>query len=118
MKTIQVDIKRLPRAPNRSRGMPWMVAKNERDKWHKDLAVKLWSVAHKNPQTFCRVNIVRFSSRPMDDDNVAAACKPILDSLVELGFLIDDAPNVMKLTASWAHAPVGQGFTRIRMEYK
>lgn len=116
--TLKFDIKRLGRSPNRLRGLGWQIYKAEKDKWLKDLALKLWPVAHKNPKAFAEIRVERFSSNPMDDDNVAASCKPLLDSLKDLGFIVDDSPHWIHLKAVWRKGKRGNGFTRVSICYK
>jgi len=116
---LKFDISRLPRSPNRFSGTKhWQQYSSERGKWLRDLAVKLWGVERKDLEgRFCEVTIQRYSCVPMDADNAAAACKPVLDSLKELNFIVDDSPHWIYFRAEWKKGQRGKAFTRIILMY-
>jgi Holliday junction resolvase RusA-like endonuclease len=60
------------------------------------------------------VKIVFYNSREYDPDNLAAAQKPILDSLKRLGFIRDDSAQwLMLISPRWSPAPRNQPKTEI-----
>lgn len=50
------------------------------------------------PKGKVRVTYVRsYRANPMDEDNLAASAKPVLDALVKLGVLVNDSPEHVEL---------------------
>lgn len=45
-----------------------------------------------------RVTITRHSSRLLDVDNLVGGCKPVIDAMVKLGWLVDDSPEHVVVT--------------------
>jgi len=42
-----------------------------------------------------KVTVERYGARLLDDENLRAGAKPLMDSLVKEGILLDDNPNVI-----------------------
>lgn len=77
-------------------GKHWTVKHRLKTEWHEVVG---W-IARRNPgkATHARVEIVRVSKRLLDDLNVPAGCKWLLDAFVELGWLVDDSREWCRVT--------------------
>jgi Holliday junction resolvase RusA-like endonuclease len=85
-------------SPNRTRGQHWAAAKKRRDEaeWAVRIAMRAATTPGYpyTPATTPRiVTITRYAPRQMDPDNLVAACKPLIDSLVSHNLLVDDSPR-------------------------
>lgn len=71
-----------------------------------------------------RVTVLRLSAGQLDPDNLAAACKPLLDALcmrsprhpTGQGIIIDDASDRIELVVRQGDAGRGDGATMVRVE--
>lgn len=64
----------------------------ERKKWEKII----WGLCNGKPPKYDRKVTVRVTSmrtHELDEDNLAAGCKPIYDAMVKLGMIKDDSPK-------------------------
>ena len=76
------------------------------------------------PYEACSVTVVRSSVGALDDDNLWASCKPLLDALcvaslrhpAGLGIIVDDSPDRLSLTVRQADAAPGDGATTVLVE--
>lgn len=90
-----------------------------RDSWEQAIAVLtaradrkiLLDTSHMNRMI---VHVTVHNSRMYDSDNLAAAQKPILDSLKRLEYIHDDSDKwAFVLSPTMVQAPRGKGFTEI-----
>jgi hypothetical protein len=104
MPKLVLNIPRVPKSPNALRGRHWTVKHKDRNDWLKHVTVATllqgWKPGPLFPKPFKRaVKIeVHSAARFMDPDNLQASRKPILDSLVEMGVLYDDAAEYCEST--------------------
>lgn len=78
-------------SPNRTRGQHWARAKRQRDNIGRQVMWQLRAKPRANGQR--RMHVVRYYSgreKEWDPDNLAAACKPLIDALVAEGMLTGD----------------------------
>ncbi len=78
----QIDPKRIPHAK------PQLFAKQALEPLHKREEVS-------RPRT--RIRITRYSCRPLDCDNYAGGCKPIIDQLRYAKLIKDDDPETIEV---------------------
>lgn len=97
-RTLVVFVDVAPLSPNRTRRLHWgqraRLAHAARTE-----AVKAW-LADYRPEATVPVDvrlIVRTSGRTMDQDNLIAACKPILDGLFNSAWTPNDSPEWVRL---------------------
>lgn len=63
-------------------------------------ALSAGQIQVEKPKGKVRVTYVRsYRANPMDEDNLAASAKPVLDALVKLGVLANDSPEHVELAA-------------------
>lgn len=55
---------------------------------------------HAPPTGKRRVEVTLIGPRDLDPDNATAACKPLLDAIRRLGWLVDDSPAHLELVVS------------------
>lgn len=93
---IEITIRRrIPSANafNNKRGVPASFAyRKERDVWMYLLRAALRQRAPM-PKAHVRIEVHSYRNRVMDDANFRGGCKGIVDNLIGLGYLHDDAPK-------------------------
>ena len=71
--------------------MHWSAKHRLRDEWFWKV---LWRCGKKDAkQVKMRVKITRVSKRLLDEQNLSAGMKPLLDALVEYGHIYQDSPQ-------------------------
>lgn len=82
---------------NRMTGTHWSRRQKLRKRWAWLVkAARLHAQAWESPQwARARVEIDRYGPRLLDADNCRAGTKPLMDSLVQEGFISDDSPQVI-----------------------
>lgn len=63
-----------------------------------------------------RVHVERRSAGMLDIDNLYASAKDLLDSLIKVGIIVDDAPDFLTLEITQARTTRGNGSTHVRVE--
>lgn len=72
----------------------------------------------KRQPTKARVEIVRVARRLIDDLNVPAGCKWLLDAFVELGWLVDDSREWCRVTTDQRKAEKNETeHMEVRIDY-
>lgn len=72
-------------------------------KHYQDTITAMMSAPGLPPSLTAPIEIVvcrAYKGRPMDEDNLAASAKPVLDALKKLRVIPDDGPNVIKFSAT------------------
>ena len=105
MMKVSIEIPMIPPSPNvlRRKYRHFAVYKKLRDEWQKALIgflhphsrYVLREAAQTNGQA--KVFVTVFHKRMFDVDNLVGSMKPILDALVNVGFLRDDDPKHISL---------------------
>lgn len=93
---LLIKISKRVESANRFNRAPWYVYKDYKNYWVKELAVVLPRASHEDwPRLADRVAVTIISCRrkQIDYDNFVMGCKPILDFLVEWGYLVNDDPD-------------------------
>ncbi len=97
MLTIRIEYDIGPLSPNRTRRLHWgaRAALAKDAKW---AAYAAW-VSAGSPRAAgpVRCAIVSYRSRALDDDNLIAACKPLLDGIFKGAMTPDDSPAYLEL---------------------
>jgi Holliday junction resolvase RusA-like endonuclease len=97
---IVISLPGLPRSLNGSHGH-WRAAAAERKKWRTAASTEAFyilcgSPARKTiPWSHVKIVCTRFSSSPMDFDNLVASFKPILDGIRDAAVITDDTQAVI-----------------------
>ena len=104
---IFLTIPRIPKSPNRGRGVIgwsiWSSARKERDVWRAELAFALrttfgfkgWN--HNNRRR--RVVITQYRKRLLDKDNLYTSVKRLVDAMRDLQFIKQDSERWVDLKA-------------------
>jgi len=77
-----------------------------RREWHEPVAYTVGRCKFK--PTKATVTIVRVAKRLIDDLNVPAGCKWLLDAFVEQGWLVDDSREWCRVTTDQRKAEPGE----------
>lgn len=99
-----LQIYELPPGLNGSNGlmqMHWSKYRKLKERW-------LWLIKSEKPavhEGMVEIRFTRYSTAPMDYDNLGASFKPIGDALEDCGIIEDDSPNTInKLILQWKKA--------------
>lgn len=103
---IQLHIPAVPPGPNGPRGMlrsHWTRRRKVWRKWAMLVRIgmanqAIWGDAHYNRR--CQVGIHQARKRVMDQDNLVASCKVVLDVLKCNGLIKDDSPKWCNLVVT------------------
>lgn len=111
---IERTIKRRTPSGNKSTFGHWRDYAKERDVW---MILMRCAFPVKHPPTHrVRVHIISYRVRLCDRINGANGAKPILDSLVRLGYLFDDSEEWLDDTYDQVKCPRVEERTVIRVE--
>jgi hypothetical protein len=106
----------LPGVPplNSADALHWRKRKKIKDRWLMSVRAAIGQHKPAKPLSSALVTITRCSSQPPDGDNLHAASKFVLDSLVKCGVLSDDAHTVVGMPeVRWEKASPKHSSTRI-----
>ena len=87
-------------------GRHWTVKHRLAQEWH--LAVLACAGRCPFKPTFATVEIIRVAKRLIDDLNVPAGCKALLDGFVQCGWLVDDSRKWCRVSIDQRQATKGE----------
>lgn len=112
---ISFELNGLPPLANKQKGH-WAKRARTAKQWKEACGYMLLGKKPKEPLNKIHVVFTRFSSKEPDFDGLVHSFKPILDSLVEYGIVVDDKPSNVSADYRWSWAPMRAG--KIRVEVK
>ena len=74
----------------------WSFYKDYKDRWRDHISAKL-ARCRLRPVGMIEVEIIAYVSRLMDEDNFIGGTKPIPDTLISLGWILDDSTKLVKV---------------------
>lgn len=120
MKTLELEIKALPKTPNQLLGAHWRTRSSHAKKWlflvQQAFMIKglQWKLGLESAQ----LTLTRCSSMQCDADNLRSSFKSVVDALVKLGTIVDDNPTVIGTpVVLWEKARPRAGFIKVKIEY-
>jgi len=113
---VTVIIPQLPKMANSGRGWNWRVDWADKKRWYEIMSLRMKQYRPVEPLQELAVTLTRCSSKEPDFDGLVHGFKPVVDSLVRLGFVINDRMSNLKATYKWEPSPRNKGFIRIEME--
>lgn len=114
---IEFELKGLPKTVNAR--LHWRARHRENQKW----TTWVWKICrHRRPLRPLRkalLILTRFSSQPIDYDNLASSFKPVTDGLVRAGIIFDDDWETIGVPEfHWVRCPPRAGRICVRVEEK
>ena len=98
MSAYRLTIPRVPLSPNKLLGKHWSAKAKEKKLWNDEIWLAVGTRWVRFEATGKRkVTITLYNARQYDRDNAWASVKPILDAMVALGLLVDDASSYCEL---------------------
>ncbi len=85
----------LPKSMNKSLRAGMFANRRETAKWESYIASECRDLLPPAPLMSARITLVRHSHRTLDFDGVVGSMKPVVDSLVRAGILLDDSWKVL-----------------------
>lgn len=64
-----------------------------------------------------KIKVIRYGSRLLDEDNFIGGLKPLLDTIVKLGLIVDDRPEWLELNYKQEKCKRGEEKTVIILSY-
>jgi hypothetical protein len=99
---IVLSIPDVPVSPNGPKGylrMHWAKRAKYNEAWAWRIRGAMgWPAVFDQAPDMARVTIVQFRKRLLDEDNLWASCKCLLDGLVDWELIADDSPDHIELT--------------------
>ena len=89
-------IPRVPRSANRLLRSCWQSVRRDRRSWSRHVSA-VCGTRRRRPKRKIHVAIIVYRQRRQDPDNAYASVKPLLDALVEAGWLADDSSEYLSL---------------------
>ena len=94
---LKLWLNHVPLSVNRVLRMHWAKRHNYNAIWVDEVfaaknEIKLWGRPEHTDVTV-RIRLFYSGQVAMDEDNLVASCKPIIDALVKNGILLDDSPD-------------------------
>ena len=86
------EIPKRTESQNKTEWQHWSKVRKKRKMWAR-LARVYVGLPDLEPKTKRRVKITRYSSGTLDQGNFIGGCKALIDSLVDLGWIVDDSPK-------------------------
>jgi Holliday junction resolvase RusA-like endonuclease len=93
--SLKFEINHAPESPNRILGSHWTVRQRHAKKWERLVWAKVWNHRPPAPLKKAKLELVRYSVRKMDADNLRSSFKPICDALVKNQIIRDDSYDVI-----------------------
>lgn len=118
--SFELFIPRVPLSPNRVLRMHW----NKRRLYNREIMQEVWLAKNRKPihgrpqlrDVDVAIELSLFRQKEMDVDNAVAACKPIIDALVEVGILAaDDYGDVNDVSVTQIRGPRTEQGSRIKI---
>jgi Holliday junction resolvase RusA-like endonuclease len=108
----------LPKTMNAIKGHHWRTYSNQKKRWARQVArLTLINRPPRLPLKKVKLTLTRLSSAAPDYDNLVASFKPIIDCLVDFGFIVNDSMDVVgQPTYAWQKVKPLQGAIRIEIE--
>ena len=118
MYKLQLELKgKLPKMnTSHTRGRHWSVGHRESEYWHKRVWAEMQGKKPDRPLKRATGTFTRHSTREPDFENLAYSFKEIIDALVKLDILEDDAPTNLTRTYGWEKAKPSSGKVTILLE--
>ena len=118
MYTLEIELAgKLPKMnTSHTRGRHWSVGHREAKYWVGRLYLEIQGRKPKRPLKRARGTFTRHSSREPDYENLAYSFKEIVDALVKLDVLEDDAPKNLERMYRWEKGRGGDGKVTIHLE--
>lgn len=114
-------INRLPLMTNRLSGKHWGVRHSERAAWQRLISAECLRAKIIDLRlNSAALTLIRHSFKAPDPDGLVSGFKPIIDSLVKCGVIIDDNYKIIGMpNYGWVYSPKRQGgFVSIKIEDK
>lgn len=95
---ISFRVDEIPKGPNGPQGlfrMHWAARHKYFQRWA--WLIRVHCLPPDMPIDPATVNVIQHRKRKLDEDNLWASCKPILDGLRANGIIADDSPDHCKL---------------------
>lgn len=121
MKSIELEIKALPKTPNQLLGAHWRTRSTHAKKWmfYVQQAFMVRGIQWKLGLEKAQLTLTRCSSMQCDADNLRSSFKSVVDALVKLGVIIDDKQSVIgEPVVLWEKARPKAGFIKLRIDYE
>ena len=118
MYTLEIELTgKLPKMnTSHTRGRHWSVGHREAKYWMDRVWVEVQGLKPDRPLKRARGTFTRHSSREPDYENLAYSFKEIVDALVKLDILEDDAPKNLERVYQWKKGKAGAGRVTIQLE--
>lgn len=114
---IEFEINGLPAMPNSLLGAHWTVRSKNKKAWLEQIHVATLGRRPKQPLEKAALTLTRFSSMEPDEDGLCGSFKPVIDSLVDLGILINDKKaNTGTPDYRWVKCSPGKGKINVLVE--
>lgn len=114
--SLRIEMDGLPKI-NAADGLHWRTRRDMREAWEN----RVWAMSVNRkpvqPLQAARVTVVRHSSSEPDYDGLVQTGKWLIDALVKIGILADDAPSVIGVpTYRWQQASPREGKVTLYVE--
>ena len=118
MYTLEIELTgKLPKMnTSHTRGRHWSVGHREAKYWMDRVWVEVQGLKPERPLKRARGTFTRHSSREPDYENLTYSFKEIVDALVKLDILEDDAPKNLERVYQWKKGKAGAGRVTIQLE--